>query len=138
MSRAPEKGSPPPELALAPDFPGLGEDDGRGPYVDHGELRAVVKRLRKHLGTLRGNPQPSMSATWSGPGTVGEVAGLGNVGPAETGAWEVASSFGYNTKQAYEVFGDSYYRLLEQAERWADAVEQAISNYEKGHIDSSA
>ncbi|GAB2916240.1 hypothetical protein ACFMQL_18880 [Nonomuraea fastidiosa] len=130
-------GSPVPELELAKDFPGI-EDDGRGPYVDHTEVRKVVSRLREQLGALRGNAPANMSATWSGPGTIGEVSGLGNVGPAETGSWEVASSFGYNTEQAYKVFGGSYGQLIDYVEKWADAVERAIANYEKGHADSSA
>jgi hypothetical protein len=36
------------------------------------------------------------------------------------------------------VFGTSYYELLEHVEKWATAVEKAVSNYEKGHVDSSA
>ncbi|MET8861475.1 hypothetical protein ABZW11_00830 [Nonomuraea sp. NPDC004580] len=135
--RPAENGSPVPELELAKDFPGL-EDDGRGPYIDHSEVRAVVSRLREQLGSLYGNQPANMSATWSGPGTVGEVAGLGNVGPGETGPWEVASSFGYNTARAYEVFGDSYTKLIDYVEKWAEAVERAVANYEKGHADSSA
>ncbi|MGN9836761.1 hypothetical protein ACTMTI_01430 [Nonomuraea sp. H19] len=140
MSRAPEGGSPPPELELAKDFPGLGEDDGRGPYVDHAAVRDVISRLRKNLGGVyvQGTPQASMSATWSGPGTVGEVQGLGNVGPEATGKWEVASNFGANFEQAYKAFGESYSQLVDHIEKWADAVERAIVNYEKGQKDSSA
>ncbi|MFC4115559.1 hypothetical protein [Nonomuraea zeae] len=139
MSRPPaDEGSPPPELELARNFPGLGDDDGRGPYVDHEGVREVIRRLRRRLGALSGQAPASMSATWSGPGTVANVAGLGNVGPTSTGSWEVASNFGLNVENAYEVFGPSYSKLQEQADKWAEAVEQAIVNYEKGHKDSSA
>lgn len=131
-------GTPVPELELAKNFPGLDGDNGQGPDIDHAGVRAVLSRLREELGTLRGSAPPSMSASWSGPGTVAEVAGTGNVGPQQTGKWEVASSFGANTAQAYEVFGSSYYELLEHVEKWADAVEKVVSNYEKGHADSSA
>jgi hypothetical protein len=125
-------------LELARNFPGLGDDDGRGPYVDHKGVRDVIGRLRENLGALSGNPLPNMSATYSGPGTVPNVAGLAMVGPESSGSWEVASAFGLNVENAYEVFVDSYVKLQEQAEKWADAVEQAIVNYEKGHQDSSA
>ncbi|WP_433437712.1 hypothetical protein [Nonomuraea sp. CA-141351] len=125
-------------LKLAKDFPGLGEGDNRGPYVDHTAVREVLSQLRKDLGGVHGNPQPSMSATWSGPGTLGEVQGIGNVGPEATGTWEVASNFGGNFESAYKVFGESYSQLVDYIEEWASAVERAIANYEKGHTDSSA
>ncbi|MEV0380010.1 hypothetical protein [Nonomuraea sp. NPDC050643] len=137
MSIPPDNDKAPPGLTLAKDFPGLGAG-GQGPYVDHVAVRDAVSRLRKNLGSVYGNPQPSMSATWSGPGTIGEVQGLGNVGPEATGKWEVASNFGANFEQAYKAFGDSYSQLLDYVEKWAEAVEQAIVNYEKGHKDSSA
>ncbi|WP_043620950.1 hypothetical protein [Nonomuraea candida] len=138
MSRPADNGaSAPPGLELPRDFPGLGDDDGRGPYVDHTELRRVVGRLRTALESLRGSAPASMSATWSGPGTVGEVSGLGNLAPEAAGKWEVASGFGYNISHAGEVFGGSYGQLLEYAEKWADAVEKAITNYETFHRDSS-
>ena len=140
MSRPDDSGTgtPLPELELAKDFPGLGGDSGQGPDIDHTGVREVISRLREELGTLRGSAPASMSATWSGPGTVAEVAGTTNVGPGETGKWEVARYFGANTAQAYEVFGTSYYELLDHVEKWAAAVEKAVSNYEKGHADSSA
>ncbi|GAA3242617.1 hypothetical protein [Nonomuraea helvata] len=135
-------GSPPPDLKLAPNFPGLTGDDGGGPYVDHHEVRAIVSRVRKQVQGLLtdpgARPSPSMSATYSGPGTVGEVAGMGGVGPDETGKWEVADYFGQNISRAYDVFGGSYSELVTYVEKWADAVEKAIDNYEKGHADSSA
>ncbi|MEU4571953.1 hypothetical protein [Nonomuraea sp. NPDC023979] len=126
-----------PSLELAPNFPGM-EPDGRGPDIKHDEVRSVLSRLRRELETLRGNAPASMSATWSGPGTVGNVAGLSNVGSAETGPWEVASGFGVNTAKAYEVFSGSYSEFLDCIEEWALAVEKAIDNYERGHLDSSA
>jgi hypothetical protein len=140
MSRPDDSGmgTPVPELDLPKNFPGLGGDDGQGPDIDHAGVREVISRLRKELGTLRGSAPASMSATWSGPGTVAEVAGTGNIGSQETGKWEVARFFGGNTAQAYEVFGGSYYELLDHVEKWADAVEKAVNNYEKGHADSSA
>ncbi|AQZ66689.1 unnamed protein product [[Actinomadura] parvosata subsp. kistnae] len=139
MSRPADNGSPAPELELPANFPGLGDDAATGgPYVDHTELRRVVGRLRTKLDSLRGNAPASMSATYSGPGTIGEVAGMGNVGPQETGQWEVASSFGANTEQAYTVLDPSYGKLLDHVEQWVDAVEKAIANYERFHQDSSA
>ncbi|MBE1590219.1 hypothetical protein ACFPOI_04225 [Nonomuraea angiospora] len=137
MSVPKDNDSPVPGLELAKDFPGLGGNSG-GQYADHEGIRDVVSRLRKNLGSVHGNPQPSMSATWSGPGTISEVEGLGNVGPESTGTWEVASNFGANFETAYKVFGESYSQLVDYVEKWADAVEQAVSNYEKGHRDSSA
>ncbi|MEV4353360.1 hypothetical protein ACWEPL_44545 [Nonomuraea sp. NPDC004186] len=137
MSVPKDNDSPPPGLELAKDFPGL-SGNGGGQYADHEGIRDVVSRLRKNLGSVHGNPQPSMSATWSGPGTIGEVQGLGNVGPEATGKWEVASNFGANFESAYKVFGESYSQLIDYVEKWAEAVERAVSNYEKGQRDSSA
>ncbi|SEG99439.1 hypothetical protein SAMN05444920_11342 [Nonomuraea solani] len=138
MSRADEGGGPPPPgLELAKDFPGLGPGGG-GPTVDHTAVRDAISRLRKNLDPVYGSPQPNMSATWSGPGTVAQTAGLGNVGPESTGKWEVANNFGGNVEQAYKAFIDSYSELVEYVEKWAGAVETAITNYEKGHKDSSA
>ncbi|WP_049570651.1 hypothetical protein [Nonomuraea sp. SBT364] len=124
-------------LELAPNFPGL-EADGRGPYVDHQGVRSALSRLRRQLETLRGSAPAGMSATWSGPGTIGQVAGLSNVGSSETGPWQVASGFGENTATAYTVFNGSYSDFLDCIEQWAAAIEKAIDNYERGHAASSA
>jgi hypothetical protein len=139
MSRPVDRGSPVPELELTKNFPGLdgnGSDDG--PYVEHTRVREIIGQLGRDLESLRGSAPASMSATWSGPGTVGEVAGLGNVGPGETGQWEVAQSFGSNTEQAYTVFGGAYGSLIDHVEKWVAGVERAVANYEKSHRDSSA
>ncbi|MEU6713223.1 hypothetical protein ABZ897_17205 [Nonomuraea sp. NPDC046802] len=138
MSHAPERGTPPPELELPRDFPGLDGDDGGGPSVDHGEVRRAIRELRAGITALRGSTLPGMSATWTGPGTVNEVSYRGNVGREQAGSWEAADAFGGNIEQAYAVFGPSYERLMEYVEDWADAVEQAIFNYEKGQQYSSA
>ncbi|RVX47348.1 hypothetical protein EDD27_10278 [Nonomuraea polychroma] len=138
MSRPPESGSPPPELELPSGFPGLGEDDGGGPFIDHQEVKSVISALRESLGALRGETMPNMSATWTGPGTVNEVSYLGNVGPQEAGQWEAASAFGNNIHFAYGAFDNSYALLIEHVEKWANAVEKAIANYERFHQDSSA
>jgi hypothetical protein len=137
MSRAEESGSPPPELELAPGFPGL-EDDGRGPYVDHQGIREVISRLHRELDALRGSPLPGQSATESGTGTVPNVAGRGHVTTMDTGTWEVASNYGYNTARAYEVLNGSYGDLLEIVQKWAEGLERALANYERGEVDSSA
>ncbi|MEV6031675.1 hypothetical protein AB0L65_11035 [Nonomuraea sp. NPDC052116] len=138
MSYPDDNDTPVPKLELAKDFPGLSGNDNRGPYADHEAIRDALKNLRTALGSTHGDPHPSMSATWSGPGTISEVEGLGNVGPESTGTWEVASNFGANFETAYKVFGESYSQLADYVEKWAAAVEQAVSNYEKGHRDSSA
>jgi hypothetical protein len=137
MSYAPDGGSPPPKLRMPESWPGL---DG-GPadvYIDHTRVRQILKGLRDELGTLRGRAPASMSATWSGPGTAGEVQGLTNVGPAETGPWEAAKYFGLNAEQAHEVLSDKYQLLIDRIEAMVSAVEQAVVNYEKGHTSSSA
>jgi hypothetical protein len=138
MSRPADGGTPPPELELPTDFPGLGEDEGGGPFIDHHEVRNVIKALRTSLGALRGETVPNMSATWTGPGTVNQVSYEGNVGPEEAGQWEAASAFGNNIHFAYNAFDPSYALLIEHVEKWANAVEQAIANYERFHQDSSA
>ncbi|MGI5161056.1 hypothetical protein [Microbispora sp. CA-102843] len=137
MSHEPDDGSPPPKLRLPESWPGL----GGGPdelYIDHTRVRQVLKGLREELGTLRGRAPASMSATWSGPGTAGEVQGLTNVGPSETGPWETAKYFGLNAEQAHEVLGGKYQLLIDRIEAMVNAVEQAVVNYEKGHTSSSA
>lgn len=137
MSRPADNGSPPPELQLPDDFPGLG-GGGDDPYIDHTEVKAIISALRGSLGSLRGTPMPNMSATWTGPGTINEVSYLGNIGSQETGKWEAATAFGDNLTQAYTVFHGSYEQLLDHVDKWVDAVERAILNYEKFHQDSSA
>ncbi|MFC5826689.1 hypothetical protein [Nonomuraea insulae] len=139
MSRPSDPGgSPPPELHLPSDFPGLTGDDGGGPYIEHSRVKSIVSSLRENLGSLRGAAPSGMSATWSGAGTVNEVSYRGNVGPAETGKWEAATAFGDNLTQAHTVFNDSYGVLVDNVEKWVDAVEKAIVNYEKFQRDSSA
>jgi hypothetical protein len=138
MSQAPERGSPPPKLELPKSFPGLDGGDGSGPFVRHQAVKDAISGLRDDLTRLRGTAPPNMSATWSGAGTSNEVSWRGNVGRQEAGKWEAADAFGGNIQQAHTVFGPSYQQLLEYVEKWADAVEQAIVNYEKGQRDSSA
>ena len=137
MSYAPDNGSPPPKLALPESWPGLG-GSAEEVYIDHARVRQILKGLRDELGTLRGRAPASMSATWSGPGTAGEVQGLTNVGPTEAGPWEAAKYFGLNAEQAHEVLGGKYQLLIDRIEAMVIAVEQAVVNYEKGHTSSSA
>lgn len=141
MSLPADNGSPPPKLRPPEDWPGLdGSPDGApgGPYIEHTRVRQILKGLRDELGSLRGRAPASMSATWSGPGTVGEVSGLTNVGPEQTGPWETAKYFGLNAEQAYEVLTGKYQLLIDRVEAMVSAVEQAVANYEKGHKSSSA
>ncbi|GLX04204.1 hypothetical protein [Microbispora sp. NBRC 16548] len=134
-------GSPPPKLRLPEGWPGLdGSPDGAagGPYIEHTRVLQVLKGLREELGSLRGRAPASMSATWSGPGTAGEVQGLTNVGPAEAGPWDAAKYFGLNAEQAHEVLSGKYQLLIDRVEALVTAVERAVANYEKGHKSSSA
>lgn len=134
-----EYGSPPPELELRKDWPGLDEAGRRaGPDVDHTQIRKIAQALRSELAALKGGAPASMSATWSGPGTLGEISGLGNVGPAETGTWETADYFGQNVAQGYTVLNGKYQAFAEQYEALVVAIEKAVENYEKGHDASSA
>ncbi|AWS46448.1 hypothetical protein [Streptosporangium sp. 'caverna'] len=134
-----EFGSPIPKLELRKDWPGLDEAGRKdGPDVKHAEIRKIIQVLRSELAALKGGGQASMSATWSGPGTLGEIAGLGNVGSAETGTWETADYFGRNITQAYTVLNGKYQAFAEQYEALVVALEKAIRNYEESHDGSSA
>lgn len=133
----PGDGGSPPKLRMPDDWPGLGEGSG-DVYIDHTRVRQILKGLRDELGTLRGRAPANMSATWSGPGTAGEVQGLTNVGPAQTGPWEAAKCFGLNAEQAHKVLSGKYQLLIDRIDAMVSAVEQAVANYEKGHKSSSA
>jgi hypothetical protein len=125
------------ELALPQDWPGL-DDTSAGVYIDHTKVKQIFKGLRDDLDSLIGHASPSMSATWSGSGTAPNLAGLGRVGPAETGQWAEAAQFGRNAEQSHIVLNDLYAKLIDRIEALSAAVEKAVTNYERAHADSSA
>ncbi|MFF5212403.1 hypothetical protein [Streptosporangium sp. NPDC000396] len=134
-------GPPPPELELAKNWPGLDgtdEGSGSGPELNHTRIRQIFQALRDDLQALQGKSPGSMSATWSGPGTLGEVSGLGNVGPSDTGKWQVADYYGQSVEQGYTVLSGKQQMLFDGCEALITALEKAVTNYEKGHDASSA
>ncbi|MFI9554101.1 hypothetical protein [Nonomuraea endophytica] len=134
--RPDDGGSPPPSLELTPNWPGLdGYGDHDGPHIDHTRVKQILKVLREDLGALKGK---AGALSGSGAGTPTDLKSTGNVGPAQTGTWEIANYFGQNTTQAYEVLSGKYLMLIDHVEKLITGIEKAVQNYEKGHQDSSA
>lgn len=137
MSRNDDFGSPPPELKLKEDWPGLNPEAEF--YVDHNAVRTAARDLRKELTFLKGDtPSGGVSAAQTGTGTANDVQVVANVGGAQTGTWETADYFGQNVAKGYEVLYGRYTQLIDRIEKMSTALEKVVGNTDKGETASGA